>query len=63
MLECDEVHIAWRSKSRRSVWDAGMAWVLKKKIVLVPGFYLEPAEHKCFENVLLEWSGDENGLE
>ena len=57
-----EVHIAWTEKSRGSVWDTGMAYALRKKIVLVPGFIPQPTEHKSYENVLLEWAGVKRDL-
>lgn len=64
MLVADEVHIALDNTSRGSIWDAGMAYVLHilalartgKGLVfkMVPGFVIEPTEHKSYENVLLE---------
>jgi len=52
MLSCDEVHIYFDPNSAGSLFDFGMAFVLKKKIRLFNK--ISKTEHKSFDNVLLE---------
>lgn len=54
----DEVHIWWNGKSQGSLFDFGMAFALKKKIVLVNLNSVQRTPQKSFNNVLLEISGD-----
>lgn len=64
MAEADEVHFWWKadnegvSKSEGSVFDFGMAWMLKflfpeKKIILANPETAFPSKNKSFTNVLL----------
>lgn len=51
--ESDEIHIWWNEKSQGSLFDLGMAFALKKKIVLVNADSVRQTPHKSFSNVLL----------
>lgn len=49
----DEIHIWWNSNSQGSLFDFGMAFALKKKIVLFNKNGVEKTPSKSFSNVLL----------
>lgn len=51
IIDADEVHIFWNGKSKGSMFDLGMAFIINKKIVLINK--LQETPHKSFENVLL----------
>ena len=51
--KADEIHIWWNSSSQGSVFDFGMAFALKKKIILVNKGEVEKTSFKSFGNVLL----------
>lgn len=55
--DADEVHIWWNDKSQGSFFDFGMAFALKKKIVLVNSNSVEHTPQKSFSNVLLKITG------
>ena len=50
----DEIHIYWNEKSTGSLFDFGMAFMLKKPILLANRKDVKPTPHKSFENILLE---------
>src|SRR3989344_1010569 len=52
--EAQEIHIWWNGKSQGSVFDFGMAFALRKKIVLANPGSIEKTEEKSFNNVLLK---------
>ena len=52
----DEVHIWFNPRSTGSIFDLGMTFALRKKIVLVNPEMVEPTEGKSFNNVLLALS-------
>lgn len=52
--DADEVHIWWNKKSQGSIFDLGMAFALRKKIVLVNVGSVRQTPRKSFNNVLLE---------
>jgi hypothetical protein len=51
--EADAVAIFWDGKSQGSLFDMGMAFAMKKSIVIVS--IPEPTEHKSFQNMIMEW--------
>lgn len=55
----DEVHIIWDGKSTGSLFDLGMAFALRKKIVPVFGKFPTMSDGKSFQNMVYDWS--ENG--
>lgn len=58
IINADEVHIFYSSKSQGTHFDMGMAFALNKKIVVVES---EPlTEGKSFQRMLKEW-GDIKG--
>ena len=60
-----EVHFFWKPKSRGSVFDFGMAYALKKPIVLVNRDEIEknlPQRQKSFESVLLKICQDSQSI-
>lgn len=53
IVEADEIHIFYNSKSQGTHFDMGMAFALDKKIVIVEN---EPlTEGKSFQRMLTEW--------
>ena len=55
----DEVHIWWRDDSMGSLFDLGMAWALRKPLLIANKEGVEPTESKSFQNVLLNWGAKE----
>lgn len=53
IIDADEVHIFYNSKSQGTHFDMGMAFALCKKIVIVENEEL--TEGKSFQRMLLEW--------
>lgn len=57
MMKADEIHILWNPASQGSLFDFGMAFILrklqKKKIVLVNFKNLIPTPEKSFTNVAM----------
>lgn len=54
IIDADEVHIFYNSKSQGTHFDMGMAFSLGKKIVIVEN---EPlTDGKSFQRMLFEWS-------
>lgn len=51
--DADEVHVWWNGKSEGSFFDFGMAFALRKKIVLANHAMVQPTPGKSFANVLL----------
>jgi nucleoside 2-deoxyribosyltransferase len=49
----DEIHIYWNPDSKGSLFDLGIAFALRKQIVLINT--VKPTATKSFENVLLAW--------
>lgn len=53
IIDADEVHIFYNSKSQGTHFDMGMAFALGKKIIIVEN---EPlTEWKSFQRMLTEW--------
>lgn len=53
----EEVHIWWNDKSQGSLFDLGMAFALRKKIILVNSASVQKTPQKSFSNVLLKIGG------
>jgi nucleoside 2-deoxyribosyltransferase len=53
--KCDEVHIFWDAQSKGSLFDLGMAFALKKKIVIANMDEIEPTPNKSFTNMICHW--------
>jgi len=51
--EADEVHVYWNSLSRGSIFDLGMAFALKKPILLINHDEVKRTNEKSLTNVLL----------
>jgi nucleoside 2-deoxyribosyltransferase len=54
--EAKEIHIWWSASSSGTLFDLGMAWMLKKPLVVVNRDEVMPTEGKSFQNVILNWS-------
>jgi hypothetical protein len=52
----DVVHVIWDGKSQGCLFDLGVAFTLKKKIV--PVSLPAPTESKSFQNMIRAWAGD-----
>lgn len=52
--DADEVHIWWNDKSQGSLFDFGMAFALRKKIVLANPHLVQSTSQKSFSNILLK---------
>ena len=72
IMGADEVHVWWDPKSQGSMFDLGMAWMLRlieewsgtswscdQKFVLANK--VEIPEGKAFEKVLMRWAGKAKG--
>ncbi len=51
----DEVHVIWDSQSQGSVFDLGIAFALRKKIVPVGGAFPQRSEGKSISNMVYDW--------
>lgn len=49
----DEIHVWWNHESNGSIFDLGMAFALRKKIVIANRATVSPDVGKSFTNVLL----------
>jgi len=54
ILDADEVHIYFTPKSKGTLFDIGMTFMMEKPVVLVNRDKIEKTPHKSFQNVLLE---------
>ena len=58
MMKADEIHILWNPASQGSLFDFGMAFILRKlknkKIVLANFKSLSPTPEKSFTNVVMD---------
>lgn len=59
IADSEEVHIWWNTDSRGSLFDLGVTFALKKKLVLANPESVLPTEGKSFNNVLLQLHGGE----
>ncbi len=53
IIDADEVHIFYNSKSQGTHFDMGVAFALNKKIVIIENEEL--IEGKSFQRMLVEW--------
>jgi hypothetical protein len=53
--DCDEVHIFWDKDSSGSLFDLGMAFALKKNLIIVNREEVIVTEGKSFANMILQW--------
>ncbi|MFA5891785.1 MAG: hypothetical protein WDA27_12675 [Actinomycetota bacterium] len=51
----DEVHIIWDGESMGSIFDLGVAFALRKKIVPVVGRFPAMSRAKSFQNMAYTW--------
>jgi len=56
--EADVVHFVWDGKSTGCLFDLGMAFALRKKII--PIVMPELTNHKSFQNMVDKWAGLED---
>ena len=54
ILDADEIHIYFAPKSKGTLFDIGMAFMMEKPVFLVNIDKIERTPHKSFQNVLLE---------
>ena len=54
MENCDEVHVWWNQTSQGSLFDLGMAFAMRKKIVFSNKESFERTLTKSFTNVLFQ---------
>ena len=52
----DEVHVFWDKNSNGSLFDLGIAWALRKPIVIINADEVSEERGKSFQNVLLHWT-------
>ena len=57
--EADEVHVIWDGQSQGALFDIGMAFMLRKKIVAVS--LPERTPTKSFQNMIAEYAAREFG--
>jgi len=55
----DEVHFCWDEKSQGCLFDLGMAFALRKKIVPVVGLMPKATKGKSFQNMVYAYAEDE----
>ena len=53
IIQADEVHIFYNSKSQGTHFDMGMSFALGKKIVIIENEII--TEQKSFQKMLVEW--------
>jgi len=54
--ESKEVHLYWDKESSGSLFDLGMAFSLRKRIIIINPETMEKTETKSFENMVKYWS-------
>jgi nucleoside 2-deoxyribosyltransferase len=54
METCDEVHLFWDVNSKGSHFDLGMAWALKKPVILITAYESDP-NNKSYLKVIANW--------
>lgn len=53
--EADAIHFVWDGKSQGGLFDLGMAFAYKKKVI--PISMPELTEGKSFQNMVTKWAG------
>jgi hypothetical protein len=51
----DEVHVIWDGQSQGSIFDLGIAFAMRKKIVPVIGSFPPRTEGKSIQNMVYDW--------
>lgn len=51
-----EIHIFYDPESRGTLFDLGVAFALKKKLIIVNTDEVAPTDGKSFANMIIEWS-------
>lgn len=54
--EADEVHVYWDATSRGTLFDLGMAYAMRKRIVIVNESEVELTDKKSFTNMITNWA-------
>jgi hypothetical protein len=57
----DEIHVIWDGQSQGSIFDLGIAFALRKKIIPVEGSFPPRTEGKSIQNMVYDWY--ENGVD
>ena len=52
----DQIHVIWDGQSQGSLFDLGMAFALRKPVVVVAGGFPERTSGKSIPNVVHDWS-------
>lgn len=55
MERSKEIHVYWDKTSRGSIWDLGMAFALRKNILIINLEDVEAESFKSFGNVIVFW--------
>jgi len=55
----DEIHVIWDGESTGSIFDLGVAFALRKKVVPVVGRFPRMSNGKSIQNMVYDWQ--ENG--
>jgi len=59
MISADQVHIAWDGKSEGCLFDLGMAFILKKPIIPITGYFPQPdCKGKSYVNMVWAWNAE-----
>lgn len=56
IMEADEIHVFWNPESKGTLFDLGMAFALKKPLILANPEDIIPEEGKSFLNMICYWS-------
>jgi nucleoside 2-deoxyribosyltransferase len=51
----DEIHVIWDGESTGSIFDLGIAFALRKKIVPVIGRFPQMSQGKSIQNIVYDW--------
>jgi hypothetical protein len=51
----DEIHVIWDGQSQGSIFDLGIAFALRKRIVPVKGSFPPQTEGKSIQNMVYDW--------
>jgi nucleoside 2-deoxyribosyltransferase len=57
----DEVHVIWDGESTGSIFDLGVAFASRKKIVPVEGLFPRKSDRRSIQSIVRAWQ--ENGAE
>ena len=57
----DEIHVIWDGQSQGSIFDLGIAFAMRKKVVPVIGAFPAKTEGKSIENMVYDWYESREG--